>query len=97
MSAINRRFDEQRDIEIKVPMEDKEAALSSHKQRLNDTDYMLVQKNGDKVKEIDLVVDEGNPLLMEIEVIEPSLYFNLEPKSANLFAKKVSDFFNHQC
>jgi len=46
---------------------------------------------------IDLVVDEGNPLLMEIEVIEPSLYFNLEPKSANLFAKKVSDFFNHQC
>ena len=46
---------------------------------------------------IDLVVDEGNPLLMEIEVIEPSLYFNLEPKSANLFAKKVSGFFNHQC
>ena len=46
---------------------------------------------------IDLVVNGGNPLLMEIEVIEPSLYFNLEPKSAYLFAKKVSDFFNHQC
>ena len=46
---------------------------------------------------IDLVVNGGNPLLMEIEVIEPSLYFNLEPKSANLFAEKVSDFFNHQC
>ena len=58
MSAINKRFDEQRDFEILVPMEDKEAALSAYKQRLNDTDYMLVQKNGDKVKEIDLVVDE---------------------------------------
>ena len=46
---------------------------------------------------IDLVFDRGHPLLMEIEVIEPSLYFNLEPKSAKLFAKKVSDFFNHQC
>ena len=42
---------------------------------------------------IDLVFDRGHPLLMEIEVIEPSLYFNLEPKSAKLFAKKVSDFF----
>ena len=46
---------------------------------------------------IDLVFDKGRPLLMEIEVIEPSLYFNIEPKSAKLFAKKVSDFFNHQC
>jgi len=45
---------------------------------------------------IDLVIDKGHPLLMEIEVIEPSLYFNLEPRSTDLFAKKVSDFFNHQ-
>ena len=45
---------------------------------------------------IDLVIDKGRPLLMEIEVIEPSLYFNLEPKSTDLFAKKVSDFFNNQ-
>lgn len=45
---------------------------------------------------IDLVIDKGHPLLMEIEVIEPSLYFNLESKSTDLFAKKVSDFFNHQ-
>jgi len=46
---------------------------------------------------IDLIFDRGHPLLMEIEVIEPSLYFNLEPKSAKLFAKKVSDYFNRQC
>ena len=45
---------------------------------------------------IDLVINKGHPVLMEIEVIEPSLYFNLKPQSSDLFAKKVSDFFNHQ-
>ncbi len=36
---------------------------------------------------VDVVRDGNNYLLMEVELIEPSLYFNMDPKSPQMFAK----------
>ena len=36
---------------------------------------------------VDVVRDGNNYLLMEVELIEPSLYFNMNPKSPQMFAK----------
>ena len=35
------------------------------------------------------------PLLSELEIIEPELWFRLNPKSAKLLAKKIFDFINY--
>ena len=36
---------------------------------------------------VDVVRDGNNYLLMEVELIEPSLYFNMDPKSPRMFAE----------
>ena len=36
---------------------------------------------------VDVVRGGNNYLLMEVELIEPSLYFNMDPKSPQMFAK----------
>jgi len=42
---------------------------------------------------VDFVRDKGKFLLMEIELIEPSLYFNLKPEAAHTFASIVNESF----
>ena len=36
---------------------------------------------------VDVVRGSDNYLLMEVELIEPSLYFNMDPKSPQIFAE----------
>lgn len=43
---------------------------------------------------IDIVQHEGKYLLIELELIEPSLYFNLDEGSAQRFAFAFNDFVN---
>lgn len=43
---------------------------------------------------IDMVQHEGKYLLMELELIEPSLYFNLDEGSAKRFALALNNFSN---
>ena len=38
---------------------------------------------------IDLLLENDFPFLMEVELIEPSLYFNLKPGSNDFFAKEL--------
>jgi glutathione synthase/RimK-type ligase-like ATP-grasp enzyme len=45
---------------------------------------------------IDIVMTAGGPLLMEVEVIEPELFFELAPESAHVMAKAVAARLNAQ-
>tara|TARA_B100001971_G_scaffold215192_1_gene259787 strand:- start:38122 stop:38925 length:804 start_codon:yes stop_codon:yes gene_type:complete len=42
---------------------------------------------------VDFVKENGKILLMELEVIEPELFFRTEPKSASVFAKNIIEYF----
>lgn len=42
---------------------------------------------------VDFVKEDGKILLMELEVIEPELFFRTEPKSADTFAKNIIEYF----
>ena len=39
--------------------------------------------------------NNNNPVLSELEIIEPELWFRFNPKSAKLLAKKIFDFINY--
>lgn len=43
---------------------------------------------------VDLVRHEDRWLLMELELIEPSLYFNMDPESPHRFARVLSEWFS---
>ncbi len=47
---------------------------------------------------VDLVrLDDGQPVLIELELIEPSLYFQEDPASAQLFAETLDRFASAAC
>ena len=44
---------------------------------------------------IDILLMHGKPKVIEVELIEPSLYFNLEPESSKMFAHELIEYFNN--
>lgn len=46
---------------------------------------------------VDILPDaNGAPLLMELELIEPSLYFRTDPASADRFARALTDYYRRE-
>ena len=44
---------------------------------------------------IDILLMHGEPKVIEVELIEPSLYFNLDPESSKMFAHELIEYFNN--
>ena len=44
---------------------------------------------------IDILLMYGEPKVIEVELIEPSLYFNLDPESSKMFAHELIEYFNN--
>ena len=44
---------------------------------------------------IDILLMHGKPKVIEVELIEPSLYFNLDPESSKMFAHELIEYFNN--
>ncbi|MFL2983671.1 MAG: hypothetical protein ACJZ12_04695 [Candidatus Neomarinimicrobiota bacterium] len=43
---------------------------------------------------IDMLLLHGKPKIIEVELIEPSLYFNLDLKSSEIFARELQRHFS---
>jgi len=53
-------------------------------------DNLIASVGGDLAyARVDIVPINGNPTLMELELIDPSLFFNARPAAADLLAEQV--------
>jgi len=62
-------------------------------QNLSDKVMKVLPKNC-FYSRIDILLMHGEPKVIEVELIEPSLYFNLDPESSKMFAHELIKYFN---